>query len=278
MASQVAPMRPTEHERAEWSRLAADAYRTGRNAFGHRFSAAAGRSEMTWGEYDSLMTIYRRWLNWGWPEVEMPDSRSRSQNPRRRNPKAETFYVTVELEGEDVVIGHRDTFLAAAVLAKEELKRDPRSNAMIWSSTGKLLAVSKNGKLHSTRARELNPSRRSIHTAKWDRCVKDVREKGGAANPDAVCTAMLGERGSIKKSHRRNPNRKRRSNPTSNWIITARRSGGAELTFTGDKLTSAPSAEPVKFPTRDLAAKFARHLKRSYSGKLRRYRLAVEAA
>jgi len=212
MASRVAPMRPTEHERAEWSRLAADAYRTGRNAFGHRFSAAAARSEMTWSEYDSLMTIYRRWLNWGWPEVEMPDSRSRSSNPRRR------------------------------------------------------------------RRRLGNPSRSSIHTPKWDRCVKDVRRKAGAANPDAVCTAMLGERGSIKKSHRRNPKRKRRSNPTSNWIITARRSGGAELTFTGDKLTSAPSAEPVKFPTRGLAAKFARHLKRSYSGKLRRYRLAVEAA
>ena len=126
--------------------------------------------------------------------------------------------------------------------------------------------------------RRRNPGRRSVHTAKWDRCVKDVRRKGGAANPDAVCTAMLGERGSIKKSHRRNPKkRKRRTNPTSNWIITAHRSGGEELHYTGTKLTSAPTP-PVKFPTRGLAQQFARHLKRSYSGKLRRYRLAVEAA
>jgi hypothetical protein len=127
------------------------------------------------------------------------------------------------------------------------------------------------------RRRRRNPGRRSVHTAKWDRCVKDVRRKGGAANPDAVCTATLGERGSIKKAHRRNPKRKRRTNPTSNWIITAHRSGGEELHYTGTKLTSAPTPA-VMFPTRGLAVKFAKHLKRQYAGKLRSYRLGVEAA
>jgi hypothetical protein len=41
--------------------------------------------------------------------------------------------------------------------------------------------------------RESNPGRRSIHSAKWDRCVKDVKRKGTAVDPYAVCTAALGE-------------------------------------------------------------------------------------
>lgn len=51
--------------------------------------------------------------------------------------------------------------------------------------------------------RASNPSRRSIHTAKWDRCVKDVSARGGAKSAAAVCTATIGYRGSVKKGHRR---------------------------------------------------------------------------
>ena len=50
--------------------------------------------------------------------------------------------------------------------------------------------------------REGNPAR-SVHTMKWDRCVKDVKAKGTAASPYAVCTSMLGERASVKAGHRR---------------------------------------------------------------------------
>jgi hypothetical protein len=43
-----------------------------------------------------------------------------------------------------------------------------------------------------------------IHTVKWDRCVKKVRKRSkGKYNPYAVCTAVLGEEGSVLKSHRR---------------------------------------------------------------------------
>lgn len=33
----------------------------------------------------------------------------------------------------------------------------------------------------------------ATHTAKWDRCVEEVKAKGGGADPYAVCTAMLGD-------------------------------------------------------------------------------------
>lgn len=65
----------------------------------------------------------------------------------------------------------------------------------------------------SSKNRESNPSRRSVHTAKFDRCVEDVKARGGAYDPYAVCTASLGEAGSIRKGHRqRNPGRKARIN------------------------------------------------------------------
>lgn len=51
------------------------------------------------------------------------------------------------------------------------------------------------------------PGRRSIHTPKWDRCVKAVRISARRyhrkVNAYAVCSARLGEQGSVKKGHRR---------------------------------------------------------------------------
>lgn len=51
------------------------------------------------------------------------------------------------------------------------------------------------------KAREVGPG--SIHTAKWDRCTKKVRARGGPYNEYAVCTASVGYEGSIKAGHRR---------------------------------------------------------------------------
>lgn len=71
----------TEHEAREWARLASNAYSAGRNDFGHRFSVAAacywpstdGRlKEIDPRVFDTLQTIYRRWLIGGWSEVERP--------------------------------------------------------------------------------------------------------------------------------------------------------------------------------------------------------------
>ena len=63
---------PTDHDRAEWHRLAADAYRLGRNFYGHRFSvaSAAYTGPMRTDVFDTLQTIYRRWLMWGWAGVD----------------------------------------------------------------------------------------------------------------------------------------------------------------------------------------------------------------
>jgi len=38
---------------------------------------------------------------------------------------------------------------------------------------------------------QLKHKRKKIHSAKWDRCVKDVRKKGTAVNEYAVCTSKL---------------------------------------------------------------------------------------
>lgn len=46
------------------------------------------------------------------------------------------------------------------------------------------------------------PGRKSIHTAKFDRCVSRVKARGGRVNAYAVCQSSLGSK-AIKKSHRR---------------------------------------------------------------------------
>jgi len=53
--------------------------------------------------------------------------------------------------------------------------------------------------------RESNPGRRSVHTAKFDRCVTAVRRKGYAKDPYAVCSSALPHAG-VKKAHRRTTN------------------------------------------------------------------------
>ncbi len=43
-----------------------------------------------------------------------------------------------------------------------------------------------------------------VHTAKFDRCVKDVEKEGGVDNPYAICQASIGA-SAIKKDHRTKP-------------------------------------------------------------------------
>lgn len=61
----------TEHELSEWRRLAQAAYKTGRTAIGHKFSAAGalpGGSRMAVTRFDELQSLYREWLIQGFPE------------------------------------------------------------------------------------------------------------------------------------------------------------------------------------------------------------------
>jgi hypothetical protein len=62
---------PTEHEKREWSRMAKDAYKTGRNVIGHRYSMAATLCigepcKLEW--FDSLQNDYRDWLIGGFSD------------------------------------------------------------------------------------------------------------------------------------------------------------------------------------------------------------------
>ena len=62
----------SEHEKAEWSRMAQDAYKNGRNPIGHRYSMAATLrhgEQMRVDVFDSLMANYRNWLVGGFDYV-----------------------------------------------------------------------------------------------------------------------------------------------------------------------------------------------------------------
>lgn len=41
------------------------------------------------------------------------------------------------------------------------------------------------------------------HSAKWDRCVREVKRRGTAADPYAVCTAALGELSRRKRASKK---------------------------------------------------------------------------
>lgn len=73
-----------------------------------------------------------------------------------------------------------------------------------------------------TRGEYDNP-RGSVHTKKFDRCVRKVKRRGKVSNAYAVCASRL-PRGGVKKSHRRNPKiryalfgRKGNSGPRYRW-------------------------------------------------------------
>lgn len=61
---------PTDHEKAEWKRLAADAYRLGLDATGRRFAFAAAQPAAVSFDpatFDALQAEYREWLIAGFP-------------------------------------------------------------------------------------------------------------------------------------------------------------------------------------------------------------------
>lgn len=65
MTSQM--IHPTQHERLEWAYMAQDAYRMGRNFYGHRYSVASACGDtLQLAAYDTLQMHYRTWLLTGW--------------------------------------------------------------------------------------------------------------------------------------------------------------------------------------------------------------------
>lgn len=69
----------TEHEKAEWSRMAQAAYAVSRNDIGTRYSVAATlrRGEaMTAARFDALQAPYRAWLVFNeWPAAAQVEAR-----------------------------------------------------------------------------------------------------------------------------------------------------------------------------------------------------------
>jgi hypothetical protein len=111
--------------------------------------------------------------------------------------------------------------------------------------------------------RSKNPGRRSVHTAKWDQCVKDVRKKGAAADPYAVCTAAMGEL-AIRKPHRRtsNPLPKLTSVRKIYYAVTARKGHETLYLKRSGKLTRKAS-DAARFQTvREAEGRARAHLHR----------------
>jgi hypothetical protein len=76
------------------------------------------------------------------------------------------------------------------------------------------------------------------HSPAWDRCVEDVRKKGSAVSPEAVCTASLKE-----LSYRgKNPLPALRKVLKPYYIVTATKSGRATYLDRGNKFSSRPAA------------------------------------
>ena len=72
------------------------------------------------------------------------------------------------------------------ILARKRFERATRVLRSVWEKN-----------------RAANPGRKSVHTAKWDDCVRDVKRSGSKVSPYAVCSSAIGYEGSVKKGHRR---------------------------------------------------------------------------
>lgn len=124
--------------------------------------------------------------------------------------------------------------------------------------------------------RSKNPSPKR-HTAKWDRCVRDVKKRGTAVSPEAVCTAALAEmrkRGGRRTD--RNPLPKLTSVSRVYYIVCA--SKGAQkycLTRRG-KLTHAQSSAARFRTVAEAHARARAHLTRYPSS--RAYRFTIQLA
>lgn len=124
--------------------------------------------------------------------------------------------------------------------------------------------------------RKRNPSRRSIHTAKWDRCVKDVSARGGAKSAAAVCTATIGYRGSVRKGHRRRGRNPLPAVRKVYYIICAHKGAENYYLARSGKLTRSQSSA-ARFATAAAAIDKAKAHLRAYAAS-RKYRFDLKLA
>lgn len=136
-----------------------------------------------------------------------------------------------------------------------------------------------------TQKRHRRRTRAPVHTLKWDRCVSDVSARGQARSAPAVCTAALGERGSILRRHRRRRNPRAPGEKTiqssAPWVIVATKEGHVGMVYAGDRFVRANWRgdrywrQGVRFPSREMAGRFARYLKQAHARPLAGWSLRV---
>lgn len=95
-------------------------------------------------------------------------------------------------------------------------------------------------KLSALNHPQKNPGRFK-HSAKWDRCVRDVKARGGVRDPYAICSASV-------KSPARKKNR--RTLPGGGWVVTAiKKRGGARYYYAGGARLATERKEAIVFPS-----------------------------
>lgn len=125
-------------------------------------------------------------------------------------------------------------------------------------------------------SRESNPSHRSAHTAKFDRCVESIKRSGSPVNPYAVCSTAIGYAGSVKKGHRR-----RGKNPLPSvrkvyYIIHAHKGSENYYLARSGKLARSQSSA-ARFPTAQMAIDKAKAHLKNYAAS-RKYRFDLKLA
>jgi hypothetical protein len=118
------------------------------------------------------------------------------------------------------------------------------------------------------RKRGKNPGRSTVHTAKFDRCVTDVkksaRKYGRKVNAYAVCGAALPHAG-VKKGHRR----RQRNLKSIGGAVVVVHMGKRPLYFTHDNLLSTNRTTARVFKHQKDAIYHAHQIVRAIGGKYR---------
>lgn len=124
--------------------------------------------------------------------------------------------------------------------------------------------------------RSRNPSRRSVHTPKFDRCVQSVKRSGSPVNPYAVCSSAIGYEGSVKKGHRMRGRNPLPSVRKVYYIICAHKGAENYYLARSGKLTREQSSA-ARFPTAQMAIDKAKAHLKNYAAS-RKYRFDLKLA
>lgn len=131
-----------------------------------------------------------------------------------------------------------------SVLLRDEYNLKNTQRTLVWAPNARAVRKEVKDNFASWSVRDVRLIESAKHSvprrnpAKLERCVADVKRKGGAANPWAVCTAMLQRTGELPRKRR---------NPTSDeWIAW------------GEEMYGRKETPPHRFPSGAAAKAYAR--------------------